>query len=113
MTDLPPINCSGPIARRSNPRVVNSAYLSKGWRLTQQKRWGLLDAHPDYLAVAQQINQVEFYRQAASALNINVPGDPMRSSTLIDGVVWNGRNPVAYTDGFEVCASPQPIAYAA
>lgn len=97
-----------------NDGAVNFPYLSDGmWFLTQQKRWGLLDAHPDYLAVAQQINQVELYRQAASALNINVPGDPMRNSTLIDGIVWNGRDPVAYTDGFEVCASPQPVACAA
>ena len=66
------------------------------WFLTQQKRWGLFDAHPDYLALAQQINQVELYRQAASTLNINVLSDS-----------------VAYTDGFKVCASPQPVACAA
>ena len=36
------------------------------WFLTQHKRWGLLKEHPDYLAVARQINQTEIYKQAAS-----------------------------------------------
>ncbi|MDR3367810.1 CmpA/NrtA family ABC transporter substrate-binding protein [Rhodoferax sp.] len=85
--------------------AVNFPYLSDGmWFLTQHKRWGLLDAHPDYLGVAQQINQVELYRQAASALNINLPTSPMRRSTLMDGVVWDGSDPVAYADAFTVRA---------
>lgn len=85
--------------------AVNFPYLSDGmWFLTQHKRWGLLDAHPDYLGVAQQINQVELYRQAASALNINLPTSPMRRSMLMDGVVWDGSDPVAYTNAFAVCA---------
>ncbi|EKD97823.1 MAG: NO3-/NO2-ABC transporter [uncultured bacterium] len=91
-----------------NDGAVNFPYLSDGmWFLTQHKRWGLLDAHPDYLGVAQQINQIELYRQAASALNINLPTNAMRSSRLMDGVVWDGSDPVAYTDAFAVCAPPR------
>jgi nitrate/nitrite transport system substrate-binding protein len=26
----------------------------------------------------------------------------MRSSKLIDGIVWDGKNPKAYADGFKV-----------
>ena len=37
------------------------------WFLTQHKRWGLLKEHPDYLAVAKQINQIDLYKQAAAA----------------------------------------------
>jgi nitrate/nitrite transport system substrate-binding protein len=92
-----------------NDGAVNFPYLSDGmWFLTQHKRWGLLDQHPDYLGVAQQINQIELYKQAASALNIPVPAQPMRSSTLMDGVVWDGRDPAAYADAFALCA-PQRI----
>jgi nitrate/nitrite transport system substrate-binding protein len=83
--------------------AVNFPYLSDGmWFLTQHKRWGLLKEHPNYLAVAQQINQTALYSQAASALKVPVPKDPMRSSKLIDGVVWDGKNPAAYADGFKV-----------
>jgi nitrate/nitrite transport system substrate-binding protein len=38
--------------------AVNFPFLSDGmWFLTQQKRWGMLKEHPDYLAVAQQVNR--------------------------------------------------------
>jgi nitrate/nitrite transport system substrate-binding protein len=74
------------------------------WFLTQQKRWGLLKEHPDYLGVAKQINRVDLYKQAASALNIPVPASPMRSSRLLDGVTWDGSNPARYADGFKIHA---------
>jgi nitrate/nitrite transport system substrate-binding protein len=45
-----------------NEGAVNYPYLSDGmWFLTQHKRWGLLKEDPDYLAVAQKVNQVEAY----------------------------------------------------
>jgi len=86
-----------------NDGAVNFPYLSDGmWFLTQHKRWGLLEKHPDYLAVAKQINQIELYKQAAAQVGVNVPKSPMRSSKLIDGVVWDGSNPAKYADGFKV-----------
>jgi len=85
--------------------AVNLPYLSDGmWFLTQFKRWGLLREHPNYLQVAQQINQIELYRQAAAQLKVSVPRDPMRSSRLMDGVVWNGRDPARYADSFAIKA---------
>ncbi len=86
-----------------NDGAVNFPYLSDGmWFLTQHKRWGLLKEHPDYLAVAKQINQIDLYKQAATMAKISVPKDPMRSSKLIDGVVWDGKDPAKYADGFKV-----------
>ena len=81
---------------------VNYPWLSDGmWFLTQQKRWGLLDQHPDYLAVAKKINRIDIYKQAASAVGgINLPSSDMRSSTLFDGKVWDGSNPAAYANSF-------------
>ena len=88
-----------------NDGAVNFPYLSDGmWFLTQHKRWGLLKEHPDYLAVAKQINQVELYKQVASAMKINLPKEVMRSSKLIDGVVWDGKDPKKYADGFRIHA---------
>ncbi|MGF6214247.1 CmpA/NrtA family ABC transporter substrate-binding protein [Comamonas sp. 4034] len=88
-----------------NDGAVNFPYLSDGmWFLTQHKRWGLLKSHPDYLAVARQINRIDLYQQAASQLQVSVPKEPMRSSKLIDGVVWDGKNPAQYADSFKIKA---------
>jgi len=86
-----------------NDGAVNYPYLSDGmWFLTQHKRWGLLKDHPDYLGVAKKINQTELYAQAAAKLGVSVPKSPLRSSKLIDGVVWDGSNPAKYADGFKI-----------
>jgi nitrate/nitrite transport system substrate-binding protein len=88
-----------------NDGLVNYPYLSDGmWFLTQHKRWGLLKDHPDYLGVAKQINQIDLYKQAASQLKISIPKSDMRTSKMIDGVVWNGSNPNGYADSFKVKA---------
>jgi len=85
--------------------TVNFPYLSDGmWFLTQHKRWGLLKEDPDYLAVAKKVNQVELYKQAAAQTKTPIPKDVMRSSKMIDGTVWDGKNPKAYAAGFKVRA---------
>jgi len=90
-----------------NDGLVNYPYLSDGmWFLTQHKRWGLLKDHPDYLAVAKQINQIEIYKQAAAQVKVSLPKSDMRSSKLIDGVVWDGSNPARYADSFKIRAAP-------
>ncbi len=79
------------------------------WFLTQFKRWGLLKEDPDYLAVAKQNNRIDLYRQAASQLNVAVPADAMRSSRLMDGTVWDGKNPKGYAASFEVHAGSKEM----
>ena len=87
-----------------NDGAVSYPWLSDGiWFLTQQKRWGLLKSDPDYLAVARQINRSELYKHAATAVGgISVPTSSMRSSTLIDGKVWDGSDPAAYANSFAI-----------
>ena len=88
-----------------NDGAVNYPYLSDGmWFLTQHKRWGLLKSHPDYLGVAKAINQTALYKEVAGAMNISVPKSDMRSSKLMDGVVWDGKDPAKYADGFKIKA---------
>ncbi|MCT9812334.1 ABC transporter substrate-binding protein [Acidovorax sp. Be4] len=88
-----------------NGGAVNFPYLSDGmWFLTQHKRWGLLKDHPDYLAVAKSINRIDVYKQAAAASNTPLPKSDMRSSKLVDGVVWNGADPKKYADSFAIKA---------
>ena len=84
---------------------VNFPYLSDGmWFLTQHKRWGLLKADPDYLAVATKVNEIKLYSEAASLTGTSIPKSPMRSSKLMDGVVWDGSNPAAYAASFKIKA---------
>ena len=88
-----------------NDGAVNFPYLSDGmWFVTQHKRWGLIKEHPDYLKVAKEVNQIDLYKQVAGAMNISVPKDVMRTSKLIDGVVWDGKDPKKYADGFKIRA---------
>lgn len=88
-----------------NEGAVNFPYLSDGmWFLTQHKRWGLLKSDPDYLGVAKQINQIELYKQAATQVKAPIPKDVMRSSKMIDGTVWDGKNPAQYAAGFTMRA---------
>jgi nitrate/nitrite transport system substrate-binding protein len=88
-----------------NDGLVNFPFLSDGmWFLTQHTRWGLLKDHPDYLAVARQVNQVDLYKQVASAMKVSVPKDVMRSTKMMDGVVWDGKDPAKYADGFKIKA---------
>lgn len=85
--------------------AVNFPYLSDGmWFLTQHKRWGMLKTDPDYLGVATKVNEIKLYSEAASLVGASIPKDVMRSSKLMDGVVWDGKNPAAYAAGFKIKA---------
>ena len=71
---------------------VSFPWLSDGmWFLTQFRRWGLLKQAPDYLAVASRINRIDVWAAAT-----------MRSSTLMDGTVWNGSDPEGYVRHFAI-----------
>jgi len=88
-----------------NDGAVNFPWLSDGmWFLTQHRRWGLLKEDPDYLAVAKQVNRIDLYKQAAALAKAPVPKDPMRTSKLVDGVVWDGKSPAAYAGNFKIMA---------
>ncbi|MFA4970548.1 MAG: ABC transporter substrate-binding protein [Sulfuritalea sp.] len=88
-----------------NDGNVTFPYLSDAmWFLTQHKRWGLLKDDPDYLAVAKKVNRIDIYKQAATAAGVAVPKSDMRSHKLIDGVVWDGKDPKKYAASFKVRA---------
>ena len=88
-----------------NDGGVTYPYLSDGmWFLTQHKRWGLLKEHPDYLAVAKAVNRIDIYKQAAAATNTPLPKSEMRSTKMLDGTVWDGKDPKKYADSFKIHA---------
>ncbi len=83
--------------------AVNFPYLSDGmWFLTQHKRWGLLKTDPDYLGVATKVNAIKLYTEAAGLVGASIPKNVMRTSKLMDGVVWDGKNPAAYAASFKI-----------
>lgn len=85
--------------------AVNFPYLSDAiWFMTQQKRWGLQKAHPEYAAVAQALNRIDLYTDGAQQAGVALPPGPMRSSVLIDGVRWDGSDPAGYADSFAIKA---------
>ncbi|MGE8483018.1 MAG: CmpA/NrtA family ABC transporter substrate-binding protein [Pseudomonas sp.] len=84
---------------------VNLPYLSDGmWFMTQFRRWGLLRDDPDYLGVARQVQQLDLYREAATAVGVPAQAQEMRSSQLIDGKVWDGSDPAGYAHSFTLHA---------
>ncbi|SHN25278.1 nitrate/nitrite transport system substrate-binding protein [Duganella sacchari] len=88
-----------------NDGAVNFPYLSDGmWFMTQHRRWGLLKDDPDYLAVATSVNQIDLYKDAAAMTKTPVPKSPLRSSKLMDGSVWDGKNPKAFAASFKIKA---------
>jgi nitrate/nitrite transport system substrate-binding protein len=88
-----------------NDGAVNFPYLSDGmWFLTQHRRWGLLKDDIDYMAVAKSINRIDMYKEAATMASASVPKDVMRTSKLVDGAVWDGKNPKAYAASFKIKA---------
>ncbi|WP_297462482.1 CmpA/NrtA family ABC transporter substrate-binding protein [Ferrovum sp.] len=85
--------------------AINYPYLSDGlWFMTQHKRWGMLTEHPDYHAVAQQVQRLDLYREGAEAAAVSVPDHPFRRSCLFDGGVWEGQDPKRYADQFTITA---------
>jgi nitrate/nitrite transport system substrate-binding protein len=86
-----------------NDGYVTFPFLSDGmWFMTQHRRWGLLKTDPDYLAVAKQVNRIDVYKDAAAAAKAPMPKEPMRVTKMIDGVVWDGKDPRKYAGGFKV-----------
>ncbi|WP_414648758.1 CmpA/NrtA family ABC transporter substrate-binding protein [Collimonas sp.] len=88
-----------------NDGLVNFPYLSDGmWFMTQHRRWGLLKSDPDYLAVAKSVSQIALYKDAAAMTKTPLPKDVLRTSKLMDGTVWDGKDPKAYAASFKIRA---------
>ena len=82
---------------------VNLPYLSDGlWFMTQFRRWGLLREAPDYPAVAQGVQQLALYREAALAAGIAADPADCRSSLFADGSRWDGTDPEGYAKAFTI-----------
>jgi len=54
------------------------------------------------MAVASKVNRIDMYTQAAHTMGIDTTQQPMRTSCLMDGVVWDGTAPDAYVNQFDI-----------
>ena len=86
-----------------NDGYVTFPFLSDGmWFMTQHRRWGLLKVDVDYLAVAKKVSRIDLYKDAAAATKTSLPQSPMRVARLMDGVVWDGKDPKKYAGSFKI-----------
>jgi two-component system, oxyanion-binding sensor len=84
--------------------TVNYPRRDEGvWFLTQYERWGMIGHRNDYRDIAAAINQTELYRAAAKNVDVPIPAETV-SQLLIDGRVWDGSNPDAYAQSFDIRA---------
>jgi ABC-type nitrate/sulfonate/bicarbonate transport system substrate-binding protein len=84
--------------------TVNYPWPSDGvWFLTQYARWRMIGARDDYREIAAAINQTELYREAAKNVGVAIPA-ARTAQRFIDGRTWDGSDPGAYAQGFDIRA---------
>jgi nitrate/nitrite transport system substrate-binding protein len=72
------------------------------WWLTQFRRWGMVDAAPDYAGVAKQVMRPDIYEAALKELGVD-PGTQNDSpETLFDGVTFDPKEAEKYATSFAV-----------
>lgn len=72
------------------------------WWLTQFRRWGMVEANPDYAGVAAKVMRPDLYQAALKELGVE-PGTADDSPvTLFDGKVFDPKAPEAYATSFAV-----------
>ena len=52
--------------------------------------------------MAKKVNRIDVYKDAAAMTKTPLPKDPMRSAKMIDGTVWDGKDPKKYAGGFKL-----------
>jgi nitrate/nitrite transport system substrate-binding protein len=62
----------------------------------------LLKGDPDYHAIAAQLHQLALYKEAAEITETPIPASPLRTSVLMDGAIWDGKDPARYAASFAI-----------
>jgi ABC-type nitrate/sulfonate/bicarbonate transport system substrate-binding protein len=73
------------------------------WFLTQYERWRMIGPRDDYREIAAAINQTVLYRAAARNVDVAIPAGKS-SKVFMDGRQWDGSDPHAYVQGFDIRA---------
>ncbi|MFZ5896727.1 MAG: CmpA/NrtA family ABC transporter substrate-binding protein [Myxococcota bacterium] len=72
------------------------------WWLSQFRRWGMVDAAPDYEGITKKVMRTDLYQEALKELGVD-PGAPSDTpETLFDGVAFDPKDPEKYATSFAV-----------
>ena len=84
-------------------RNCNYPQLKYGvWWLTQFRRWGMIDAAPEYEKLAQSVYRADIYEAAMQELGYAHGGADQGPEKLFDGVTFDPREPEKYATSFAV-----------
>jgi nitrate/nitrite transport system substrate-binding protein len=72
------------------------------WWLTQFRRWGMLDAKPEYEKIAAQVMRTDLYEEAMKELGYDHGGRNDAPETFFDGVAFDPKEPEKYATSFPV-----------
>jgi nitrate/nitrite transport system substrate-binding protein len=72
------------------------------WWLSQFRRWGMVDAVPDYDGIAKRVMRTDLYEEAMKELGVSHGGQNDAAETLFDGLAFDPKSPEAYATGFTV-----------
>ncbi|WP_235919186.1 CmpA/NrtA family ABC transporter substrate-binding protein [Aureimonas psammosilenae] len=74
------------------------------WFLTEDMRWGKLEAATDVKATVARVNRGDLWLEAAKALGVSdLPASPSRGvETFFDGKVFDPENPAAYLQSLAI-----------
>jgi nitrate/nitrite transport system substrate-binding protein len=72
------------------------------WWLTQFRRWGMVDAAPDYDGVARQVMRGDLYEEAMKEIGYAHGGADAGPETFFDGKVFDPAKPEEYARSFDV-----------
>jgi nitrate/nitrite transport system substrate-binding protein len=76
------------------------------WFVTEDIRWGKLDATTEVKSLVDKVNRSDLWREAATAISVaaaEIPtGDSRGVETFFDGVKFDPANTTAYLDGLKI-----------
>lgn len=72
------------------------------WWMTQFRRWGMLDAAPDYEAIAKKVLRADLYEEAMKEFGYAHGGADNSPETFFDGVTFDPTKPEEYALSFAV-----------
>jgi nitrate/nitrite transport system substrate-binding protein len=72
------------------------------WWLTQFRRWGMVDANPDYAGVAAKVMRTDIYQAALKELGVDPGAANDTPETLFDGATFDPKSPEAYATSFAI-----------
>jgi nitrate/nitrite transport system substrate-binding protein len=72
------------------------------WWLTQFRRWGMVDAAPDYAGIVAKVMRPDIYQAALKELGVDPGSQNDAPETLFDGVTFDPKSAEAYATSFAV-----------